>query len=63
MSPAQTEDLLVENGVKRSEAKKIIAQAARKPKGAPTLVAETDKRQALVDPADECFVDLTDDEL
>jgi hypothetical protein len=62
-SPAQAEDLLVEHGIKRAEAKKIIAQAALKPPGKPTLVPETDKRRALVDPADEIFDDLTDDEL
>lgn len=63
MSPAQAEDLLVAHDIKRAEAKKIIARAAVKPPGKPTLVPETDKRPALVDPADECFDDLTDDDL
>lgn len=63
MSPAQTEDLLVDNGIKRAQAKKIIAVAAVKPPGKPVLVAESDRRPALEDPAEDCFADLTDDEL
>lgn len=60
VSPAQAETALVNSGIKRKDAKAIVATLVVKAPGRPTLVPEQDARREYVSPADDAFETFED---
>ena len=58
-SPAQMEDVLVKQGIKRKELPEVLGDTIRRPPGKPTLVLLSDPRAPLA-PADDGIFDTDD---